>query len=372
METRIAPPYRAEHVGSLIRPLELREARGEWLEGRLGEKERREIEDRCIREVVAMQESLGLMAVTDGEFRRTSWREGFFEGLEGFSEVRAESTFDFRLDDGGRRKARSVPDVVAPLVRTRGIATDEFVFLKGLTSRTPKVTLPAPSVLHFFRGDAMLDRAIYPDVETYMADVARIYREEIADLAALGCTYLQIDEVALPIMCDPAIRETIRARSEDPEMLIGLYIDSLEQAVRDRPANMTVCVHMCRGNEGHGIGSGGYEPIAERVFSIANVAGYFLEYDTPRAGDFAPLRLLPDDRFAVLGLMSTKTREVEPAAALRARIEEAARHVDMDRLCVCPQCGFASGYQYSRLTIDEEKRKLERLVEVAEAVWGAA
>jgi 5-methyltetrahydropteroyltriglutamate--homocysteine methyltransferase len=306
MAQRTKPPFRADHVGSLIRPQELREARQAHLEGRLPAAELHALEDRLIREAVAMQERVGLQAVTDGEFRRTSFREVLFESIDGFSKDRVETDFSFSYADGSSRRATPVPRAVARLTRSGSMAAGDFTFLKAATKATPKVMLPAPSLAHWFVGDRVFAGSPYADARAYMADIARIYREEIAELASLGCTYVQIDEVPIPVTCDPAVQAVIARRGEDPMALVDLYVDTINDAIRDRPAGMTVVVHMCRGNEGvAGLGSGGYDVVAERVFGRLKVDGYLLEYDTPRAGDFAALRFLPKEAIAVLGLIST-------------------------------------------------------------------
>jgi 5-methyltetrahydropteroyltriglutamate--homocysteine methyltransferase len=349
----------------------LREARQACLGGKQSRAELTEIEDRCIREVIAMQERVGLAAVTDGEFRRTSFREVLFDNVEGFSQERIETDFAFSYADGSTRRATPVPKVVAPLKRRGAMAADDFGFLKSHTRHTAKAMLPAPSFAHWFIGDKALSGSIYKDTQTYMADVARVYREEIAALAALGCSYLQIDEVPIAVMSDPKVHAIIAKRGEDYRILIDLYVDAINAAIKDRPPSMAVAVHMCRGNEGvAGLGSGGYEPIAERVFGRLAVDGYLLEFDTPRAGDFAPLRFLPQDKIAVLGLMSTKVPDLETKDELKRRVDEAAKVIGIDRLGLCPQCGFATAYHYDRLTIDDEERKLARLVEVANEIWG--
>lgn len=363
-------PFRADHVGSLLRPPPLIEARAQHLAGKLDPDALRVVEVTCIREAIAMQERVGLQAVTDGEFRRSTWRNGFFLNVDGFAEEWEESTFDFKLDGGKTQKTAPVPRVVGKLKRRSGIATGEFEFVKAATGRTPKVTLPAPSVMHFFRGDVAVDRAVYPDVREYMADVSAIYREEIADLAALGCTYIQFDDVALPILCDPENQASVRARGEDADSLVDLYIDAMNDALRDRPEGIAICMHMCRGNVGAGIASGGYEPIAERMFNRLKVDGMFLEYDTERAGDFTPLRFAPPHLRIALGLVSTKVREVEDPDTLKRRIDEAAKYAELDQLGLCPQCGFASGFKNARLSLDDEERKLANMVEVARQVWG--
>src|SRR5690606_34259788 len=284
----------------------------------------------------------------------------------GFSKERYETDFSFTYENGTVRRATPVPKVAGRLKRREGIATEELRFLRLLTKGTPKICLPAPSVVHWFIGDAVLSEGVYANARDYMADVAAIYRQELADLAALGCGYVQFDEVAIPIMCDPAVQDTIARRGENHLDLVDLYVDTVNDAIRGRPAGMTVCVHMCRGNEGvAGMGSGGYDPVAERAFQRLEVDGYLLEYDTPRAGDFAPLRYMPRDKIVALGLISTKQRELEPIDVLKRRVDEAAAHVDGDRLCLCPQCGFASAFHYDRFTIADQERKLAHLVAAA-------
>ena len=251
------------------------------------------------------------------------------------------------------------------------MAAADFKFLKMATKATAKVMLPAPSLAHWFVGDRVFAGSAYASAGEYMADIARIYREEIAELASLGCTYVQIDEVPIPVICDPAVQATIAKRGEAPLALVDLYVDTINDAICDRPAGMTVVVHMCRGNEGvAGLGSGGYDAIAERVFGRLKVDGYLLEYDTPRAGDFAPLRFLPKNTIAILGLISTKVTELESKDALKHRIDEAAEIIDLDRLGLCPQCGFASLYRYDRMSLDVQQRKLELVVAMAREIWG--
>jgi 5-methyltetrahydropteroyltriglutamate--homocysteine methyltransferase len=323
MAQRTSPPFRADHVGSLIRPQELREARQMHLEGKLPAAKLRALEDRLIREVVAMQERVGLQAVTDGEFRRTSFREVLFESMEGFSKARIETDFAFSYADGSTRRATPVPKVVSRLRRSGSMAAGDFRFLKTATKATAKVMLPAPSLAHWFVGDRVFAGGLYADAREYLADIQRIYREEIAELAFLGCTYVQIDEVPIPVICDPAgdHRQTRRG----PPFACG-PLRRYHQRRDPRPGpGMTVVIHLCRGNEGvAGLGSGGYDGIAERVFGRLNVNGYLLEYDTPRAGDFAPLRFLQKHAIAVLGLIGTKVVELESKDALKRRIDAAS------------------------------------------------
>ena len=365
------PPYRAEHVGSLPRPERLMAAREQFAAGKLPRTDLTQIEDECIREAVAMQERVGIGAITDGEYRKRGWREFLYDKCDGFGPETVERAFPIRLYDGTTAPPIREPKVTAKLKRREPLSADDFSALKTMTRGPIKANLPTPSVAHFFTGDAVLDRAAYGNREELMDDLARIMREEIADLAARGCTYLQMDEVPLAVICDPKNMEVVRARGDDPDELIDLYIDAINHSIIDRPANMTVCVHLCRGNYAQGMADGGYEPIAERMFDRLDVDGYFLEYDTPRAGDFSPLRHLPKPKKAVLGLVSTKVPEIESVEALKRRIDEATKFIELERLCLSPQCGFASvpARAGRGFPMDLTERKLARVVEVAEQVW---
>jgi 5-methyltetrahydropteroyltriglutamate--homocysteine methyltransferase len=364
-------PFRAEHVGSFPRPDSLIKAREDYAAGKIKLADLRRAEDAAIREVVAMQERVGVRAVTDGEFRRFSWRDAPFEHFEGFSNERYETDFTFRLFDGTTRKAGPVPKVTGKIKRREPMTADHFEMLRGMTRSLPKANLPTPSVTHFFRGMASIDPQVYPDIDQFFDDVARAYREEVADLAARGCIYLQMDEVPLAVICDPRNKEIVRARGEDPDKVIDAYIDVINASICDRPASMAVAVHMCRGNQGHGMADGGYEAIADRLFGRLDVDGYFLEYDTPRAGDFAALRFVPKGKRASIGIISTKHEEVESADALKRRIDEASRSIDLDQLCLCPQCGFSSNVGTGKFPLASVELKLARMVEVAEQVWGS-
>jgi 5-methyltetrahydropteroyltriglutamate--homocysteine methyltransferase len=365
-------PYRAEHVGSLPRPQRLMDARAQFAAGKLAKDELTHIEDEGVRDAVAMQERVGIGAITDGEYRKRGWREFLYDRCEGFGPATATHSFALTLADGTRVQIAPEPTVTAKLRRREPLSAGDFARLKPMTSRPTKANLPSPSVVHFYAGDAVLDRSVYPDRDALLQDVARVMREEVADLAARGCDYLQIDEVPLAVICDPRNRETVQRRGEDPHALIDSYIDAINASIRDRPANMSVCVHLCRGNAGRGLGDGGYEPIAERLFNRLDVDGFFLEYDTPRSGDFSPLRFVPKPRRVVLGLASTKLQELEPPGELERRIDEAARYIELDRLCLSPQCGFSSIPQGHRRAIEMDgvERKLARVVEVARRVWG--
>ena len=369
MASNAGPPYRAEHVGSLPRPERLMKARADRAAGKLAKEELRSIETEAIRDVVAMQERVGIGAITDGEFRKTGWREFLFEKCDGFSNEPGPAAFQFTLFDGTKWDAIGEPKCVAKLQRREPLSADDFSALKPLTARPVKANLPTPSIAHF-RGDAAFDRKIYATREEFFADLARIMREEIADLAARGCTYLQMDEVPIAVLCDSRNREVVKNRGENPDELIDTYIDAINASVRDRPPGMTVCVHMCRGNVGHGMADGGYEPVAERMFQRLNVDGFFLEYDTPRAGDFRPLRFLPKGKKAVLGLVTTKLPEIESADGLKRRLDDAAKIVPLEQLCLSPQCGFSSVARTGRLPPEVVEGKLRRIVEVAREVWG--
>jgi methionine synthase II (cobalamin-independent) len=364
------PPYRAEHVGSLPRPERLLAAREEFRAGTLAKAELTRIEDECIREAVALQERVGIGAITDGEFRKTGWREFLYEKCEGFAAKPEVAAFEFTTFEGTKFDAHGEPRCIAPLKRRAPLSADDFSALKPMTSRPIKANLPTPSIAHF-SGDAAFDKSVYPDRRAFFAALTAIMREEVVDLAARGCTYLQMDEVPIAVLCDPKNQARVRQRGEDPDELIDTYIAAINDSIGLRPPGMSACVHMCRGNMGHGMADGGYAPVAERMFSLLDVEGFFLEYDTPRAGDFRPLRFLPKGKRAVLGLVSTKLPEIESADSLKRRIEEAAKFAPLDRLCLSPQCGFSSVARAGRLSPDTVERKLARIVEVAAAVWGA-
>jgi 5-methyltetrahydropteroyltriglutamate--homocysteine methyltransferase len=360
-----------EHVGSFVRPDCLVQASRDHRAGKIDSRALRQIADQAVTDIIRFQEGVGLPSVTDGEFRRRSWSAGFIDAVEGFG-LRA-GNIGFRTSAGGVGAALS-PYAKSRLKRTRGIATDEFSFLKSTLQRgLPKTTIPAPDVMHFFLGPHAVDKEIYPDVEMYFADLVAIYRSEIAELAGLECTYLQLDDTALPCNCDADVRASVRCRGDDPDRLTGRYNELLNDVLAQRPADMTVAMHMCRGNlKGAWMAQGGYEPIAERLFQQAEVDAFFLEFDTPRAGDFAPLRFVPKDKSVVLGLISSKTPALESADDIKRRIDEATRYVDLERLCLSPQCGFSSGAGSGQtVTQDDTRRKLELAMQVAASVWGS-
>jgi methionine synthase II (cobalamin-independent) len=364
-------PFRAEHVGSLPRPERLLVARERHAKGEIPREELKRIELDCIREAVAMQERVGIGAITDGEYPKTGWREFLFEKCDGFTLELSDPSFPFRMYDGTQWSVPGEPKAVAKLKRREPLSADDFSVLKGLTKRPIKANLPTPSIAHL-GGDRLLDRRVYLDRAALFGDIARIMREEVADLAARGCVYLQMDEVPIAVLCDPRNQEVVRRRGENPDELIDTYIDAINQSIRDRPAGMAVAVHLCRGNRDHGMADGGYEPVAERLFNRLNVDGFFLEYDTPRAGDFRPLRFVPKGKRVVLGLVSTKVPAVEEADTLKRRMDEAAKFVPLDQLALSPQCGFSSVARVGRFPIDLVERKLAQIVRVAHDVWGEA
>ncbi len=370
-ESRDRPPFRAEHVGSFVRPPRLLEAARAHKADALDLRDFRAIQDACIRDIVAFQEGLGLKSISDGEFRRRGWSAGFIDAVEGFG-LRPEGAAGFKTEAGDLGLAAS-PYAKARIRRRRRIVADDYRFLAPLVrGGVPKVTMASPPVMHFFLGPRSVDAEVYADIEAYFADLVAIYRQEIADLAAEGCSYLQLDETALPCNCDEGVRAAVRARGEDPDALTARYVRLINEAIAERPADMTVALHMCRGNlKGAWMAEGGYEPIAEAVLGGLEVDAFLMEYDTPRAGDFEPLRYLAPAKMVVLGLVSTKTPALEAKDELKRRIDEAARFVPLERLALSPQCGFSSGGGGGQVvTQDDTRRKLELVVEVADEVWG--
>jgi 5-methyltetrahydropteroyltriglutamate--homocysteine methyltransferase len=361
------PPFRADHVGSLLRPPALKQAFRRLATKEIGDAEFAELMDQCIRDAVALQEDVGLQVVTDGEFRRGSYWGRFVERTEGF-EIKPAS-FKFR-NDQGHEVEFTAPYAKGKIGRKRPLALDEYQFLHGVTKVTGKITLPAPSTMHFYRCNDFADEAVYKDVDTFFTDLAAIFKQEIAEIAKAGCRYIQLDEVAVALLCDPGIRDVIARSGMKPDTLVDLYIDSINQAVAECPAEVVIGVHMCRGNfKGHYLGAGGYESVAERFFANTKVNHFLLEYDTPRAGDFAPLRFVPKSRGVVLGLISSKTPVLESMDVLKQRTQEATRYIDLDRLAIGPQCGFASTVAGNPLTETDEQAKLALIVEAAKAIW---
>jgi 5-methyltetrahydropteroyltriglutamate--homocysteine methyltransferase len=375
MPERTKPPFRADHVGSLIRPQPLIEARERAEKNEIAEAELKRIQHAAIREVVRMQEDLGLKLVTDGEYNRTSWHRDFMLKFANVKLVPSKIKVRFHTAEGDRENAPPSLQVTGKLARPRngGIFVDDFKFLISIARATPKITIPSPTVMHFRGGREAIDAAAYPDIAAFYDDLARLYREEIADLAQAGCRYLQIDEVNLAYLCDPELRRQVANIGEDPASLPKTYAKLLNDTIRDRPSDMTVCMHLCRGNfAGAWVAEGGYEPIAELLFNEIAVDGYFLEYDSARAGGFEPLRFLPKGKIAVLGLVTTKSGQLESKDWLKRRIDEAARYAPLEQLALSPQCGFSSGIGGNTMNIDGEIAKLRLVVETAREVWGSA
>jgi methionine synthase II (cobalamin-independent) len=364
------PPFRVEHIGSFLRPQRLLEAARAHKAKRLDEKEFRKIQDESIRGIVAFQESLGLPSVTDGEFRRRSWSAGFIDAIDGFG--LRDGTLTFRNESSVIGVAAS-PYARAPLRRKRRIVADDYRFLRStVKSGVPKVTVASPPVMHYFLGPQAFERAVYADREAFFLDLVKLYRDEIADLAAEGCTYLQLDDTALPCNCDAHAREEVAARGEDADELTERYVNLVNDSIAGKPAGMTVATHLCRGNlKGAWMAEGGYEPVADALFNRLNAEIYCLEYDSARAGDFSPLRFVPQGKRVILGLVSTKTPLLESKDFLKKQIAAASRYVPLERLGISPQCGFSSaGGGGQVLTQDDTRRKLELIMTVAREVWG--
>ncbi len=378
MSERSTPPFRADHVGSLIRPDALIKARAAAETGAMAPAELIRIQHDAIRGVVRMQEKIGLRLVTDGEYNRHSWQRDFLLKIGNVKPMPSRLTVRFHSAAGARDHTPPSLQVAGKLSRPAGIFVDDFKFLKTVASTTPKITtpkitIPSPTIVHFRGGRDAIDRAAYPDMDAFYADLAGVYREEIGDLAQAGCRYLQIDEVNLAYLCDPELRRQVSNIGEDPATLPRTYAKLLNDTIAGRPADMTVCMHLCRGNfAGAWIAEGGYEPIAELLFNDIGVDGYFLEYDSERAGGFAPLRFLPKGKIAVLGLVTTKSAKRETKDELKRRIDEASRYAPLEQLALSPQCGFSSGIGGNAMTVDDEIAKLELVVEVAREVWGSA
>ncbi|MCS6925429.1 MAG: 5-methyltetrahydropteroyltriglutamate--homocysteine S-methyltransferase [Candidatus Binatia bacterium] len=365
------PPFRAEHIGSLLRPPELLQARAAYEAGRLSLHELRELENRCIRQAVVDQEEIGLQAITDGEYRRGVFYTDFVcRGLGGAS-VYYESERMFFVDAQGNK-------IPVPLIRIHDrlrwrapIHVDDFLFVRSLTSRMVKITIPSPTIPYSVTGENV-SKTAYPDLELLRADIVDAYRRELQALAAAGCRYVQLDEVPLALHCDLQRWERLRQRGIDPRRVVfELFPQLINDALAGRPPILHVGMHLCRGNNQSGwISEGGYDPIAEMLFNHIQVDSYFLEYDTPRAGTFAPLRFVPKHKTVVLGLVSSKVPQLESKDDLKRRIDEAATYVDLDQLALSPQCGFASTAPGNRLTPEQQRAKLRLVVEVAREVWG--
>ncbi|MDX6394891.1 MAG: 5-methyltetrahydropteroyltriglutamate--homocysteine methyltransferase [Streptosporangiaceae bacterium] len=374
MSARISPPYRADHVGSLLRPPELRAARDDFAAARITAEQLREIENRAITDVVAMQQEAGLQSATDGEFRRTTWHMDFIYQIGGISQAPGKLAVKFHNQDGDIEWTPAALHVGSRLRMDRTIFEDDFRYLQSVAGpATPKLTIPSPNMVHYRGGPAAIDPAVYPDIEEFWSDLSAAYADEVARLSGLGCTYLQFDDTSLAYLNDPAQRAEIAGRGEDAEHLHLRYIRQVNDALAARPAGMTVTTHLCRGNfRSSWAAAGGYDYVAEALFSELNVDGFFLEFDDERSGGFEPLRFVPPGKMVVLGLVTTKRGDLENAGDLKRRIDEATRFVPLDQLCLSPQCGFSSSVEGNALSYHEQVAKLDLIVSVAHDIWGAA
>jgi 5-methyltetrahydropteroyltriglutamate--homocysteine methyltransferase len=372
MPKRAKPPFRADHVGSLLRPPEVLQARADAAAGRITPAERRAIEDRAIAEVVKVQEDIGLQAATDGEFRRTSWHMDFIYQLGGVRPGDQTLRIAFR-NEGGELVFEAPALVVdAPISLLEPIFAADFEFLAtAVTTATPKLTIPSPSMVHYRGGRAALDPRVYPDEDRFWEDLSAAYAQQVAAMARLGCTYLQFDDTSLAYLNDPRQRAMLAARGDDAERQHLRYIRQINAALAAKPAGMTITTHLCRGNfRSAWVAEGGYDFVAEALFNELAVDGFFLEFDDERSGGFAPLRFVPPGKQVVLGLVTTKHPRLEHKDTLKRRIDEASRYVPLDQLCLSPQCGFSSTVEGNTLTYDDQVAKLRLVVEVAEEVWG--
>jgi 5-methyltetrahydropteroyltriglutamate--homocysteine methyltransferase len=372
MAARTTPPFRADHVGSLLRPERLLRAREDFAGQRLSAEELRAVEDDAIRDVVAMQEEVGLQSATDGEFRRASWHMDFIYQLGGVAKAEENLTVRFRNPQGTIEFTPAGLKVHDRLRLEHTIFGDAFQTLQALvTKNTPKLTIPSPSMVHYRGGRAAIDPDVYPDIDEFWSDLSAAYAEQVRRLGELGCTYLQFDDTSLAYLNDPAQREEIARRGDDADHLHQRYVRQINQALAGRPDGMAVTTHMCRGNfRSSWVAEGGYDFVAEVLFGELGVDGFFLEYDDARSGGFEPLRFVPKGKMVVLGLVTTKRGELESKDELKRRIDEASRFVDLDQLCLSPQCGFSSTVEGNTLTYDQQVAKLRLIVETAREVWG--
>jgi 5-methyltetrahydropteroyltriglutamate--homocysteine methyltransferase len=367
MPQRAKPPFRADHVGSLLRPAALKKARELRAKGAMTPAQLKEIEDREIERVIAKQEEVGLQSITDGEFRRSWWHLDFLWGLDGIEKHVMDTGIPFAAvttRNEGLKVTGKIGFSGHPMV-------EHFKFVAAHTSRTPKITIPSPSAAYGRPVPTPIDRNVYPKLDAFFDDLGQAYRKAVRAFADAGCRYLQLDEVFIAMLCDPKYRQAMKDRGDDPEELGELYGDLINTAMSDIPPDMTITMHMCRGNyKSTYMGSGGYEAVQEILFNKIRVHGFFMEYDSERAGGFEPLRMLPKDRSVVLGLVTTKTGRLEAKDELKRRVDQAAKFTSLDQLCLSPQCGFASTEEGNVLAEEEQWAKLRTIVEVADEVWG--
>jgi 5-methyltetrahydropteroyltriglutamate--homocysteine methyltransferase len=372
MSPRNTPPFRADHVGSLLRPPELLKAREDFADGRIDADELRGVEDEAIREVVRKQEEVGLQSATDGEFRRASWHMDFIYQLGGINRAQDHVTVQFRNAEGTLEFSPAALHVEERVALREPIFADAFRFLQScVTTATPKLTIPSPSMVHYRGGRAAVDESVYPDMDDFWSDLTSAYADEVRALGDLGCTYLQFDDTSLAYLNDPKQRDHIASLGGDAEHQHETYIRHINDALEGRPEEMTVTTHMCRGNfRSSWVAEGGYDFVADALFNQLDVDGFFMEWDDARSGGFEPLRFVPKGKIVVLGLVTTKRGELESKDQLKARIEEASQFVDLDQLCLSPQCGFSSTSEGNALTYDQQWAKLRLIVETAQEVWG--
>jgi 5-methyltetrahydropteroyltriglutamate--homocysteine methyltransferase len=372
MAPRTTPPFRADHVGSLLRPPELLRAREDFTAGTISAEALRTVEDAAIRDAVQMQEEVGLQAATDGEFRRGSWHMDFIYQLDGISKTSDGLKVQFRNAEGTIEFNPTAIRVDGRVGLSQTIFGADFETLSSsVTTATPKLTIPSPSMVHYRGGRASIDEGVYPDLDEFWSDLTAAYRDEVRRLGELGCTYLQLDDTSLSYLNDPKQREFVAGIGGDPEHQHLEYIRHVNEALADRPQEMSVTTHTCRGNfRSSWVAEGGYDFVAEALFSELQVDGFFLEYDDERSGGFEPLRFVPKEKLVVLGLVTTKRGELETKDELKRRIDEASRYIDLEQLCLSPQCGFSSTVEGNAVTYDEEVAKLRLVVETARDVWG--
>jgi 5-methyltetrahydropteroyltriglutamate--homocysteine methyltransferase len=365
---RTSPPFRADMVGSLLRPKPLKDARDKHHRGEMSDADLKSIEDEAIRAVIKRQEEIGLQAVTDGEFRRAYWHFDFLEHLDGVTSIEADSGMNFKGGIGISKALRITGKVG---FSGRHPMIDHFRFVKENTERVAKMTIPGPSMLHYRGGRKMMNMGVYPEMDGFYADVGAAYNKAVHAFYDAGCRYLQLDDISFAYLCDPDQREMLRQRGDDPQKQPEIYAGMVREALKDKPADLAVTMHLCRGNfRSTFIASGGYEPVADILFNAMPIDGYFMEWDTDRAGGFEPLRFLPKGKSVVLGLVTSKTGTLERKDDIKRRIDEAAKYVDLDQLCLSPQCGFASTEEGNTLADEEQWAKLRMIVEVAAEVWG--
>jgi 5-methyltetrahydropteroyltriglutamate--homocysteine methyltransferase len=369
--TKLNPPFRADQVGSLLRPRTLLDMREKFQKGEISPEELRHAEDEAIREVVKKEEAAGLKSITDGEFRRTYFHTDFLQRLEGVT-ISGGIEVKFHSKNGEIDFAPPRLTVTGKLRHKQDIQKADFEYLQSQTTQTPKVTIPSPTMTHFRGGRAGIDIEAYPELDQFFEDLAQVYREEIDSLYRAGARYIQLDDTNLAYLCDPKLREGARQRGDDPDQLPRTYAELINAVVDGRPDDLTMAVHMCRGNfQSAWVAEGGYEPVAEILFNELNVNALFLEYDDERSGDFAPLRFMPDNKVAVLGLVTTKVGALESPDELKRRVDEAARYMPIENMALSPQCGFSSTVHGNKITEDQQWAKLELVVNTAEDIWGS-